>query len=35
MEVGPGQVWFVVTFPGLSNSHFILLNVPVVLPHAQ
>lgn len=34
MEVGPGQ-FFLVTSPGLSNSHFIILNVAVVLPHAQ
>lgn len=31
MEVGPGQFCFVVTFLGLDNSHFILLNVAVAL----
>lgn len=35
MEVEPGQFCFVVTFPGLSNSHFIHFKIPAVLPHAQ
>lgn len=34
VEVGPRQFCFVVTFLGPDNSHFILLNVAVVLPHA-
>lgn len=35
MEVEPGQFCFVVTFPGLSNSHFIHFKIPVILPRAQ